>query len=209
MKNFIKATIAASALALSMSASATVIHSGYTFEDNAFADVVVSYSQGAGVGANYDNPNDALGEPDYSSPTGSVSLGRGGSLVLQFTDNSLTTSGNSDADLYVFEIGGAIEYFDVDISTNGVDWINVGTSIGQPAVIDIDAVAGVVLYELYSFVRLTDVDPDQSGSPFAEADIDAVGAISSAPPASVPAPASIGLVLLGLAMLRSARKRNC
>ena len=43
-------------------------------------------------------------------------------------------------------------------------------------------VSEVVPGERYSYVKLIDKKPEESGSPYAGADIDAVGAISSAPP---------------------------
>lgn len=198
---------------ISGSANAALMFGGYTFDDNAFADEVVSYLPGPDVGAGYNVGTGALGTPDWSASNDNntaASLGESGSLVVKFTDNSLTTSGDNTGDLYIFEIGNAIEYFNVKISTNSIDWIDLGDVLGQPAVIDIDAVAGVVLWEQYSYVMLTDVSPNQSGSPYGEADIDAIGAISSAPPADgqIPVPAPIALLGLGLAAISSTRKRK-
>lgn len=127
-----------------------------------------------------------------------MSLGVGGSIVLRFTDNSLTTSGDTNYDLWVFEIGGAIEPTHVEISTNGSTWISVGNAGGATDGVDIDAYigSGVILGQQYSYVRLTDYAAG-SGWPFAGADIDAVGAISSAPPV-VPEPATAALLGLGI-----------
>lgn len=194
--------------------AAPVTYSGVTFEagDVSFADAVVSYTQGTNVGPNFDDPNQALGAPDYSNPIGSVALGDGGSLTLQFVDNSLTTSGNSDKDLWIFEIG-TVEAFDVAISKNNIDWIFLGTVSGQPTGIDIDAIAGVSPGDLFSFVRLTDNNAaSQTGFPYSEADIDAVGAISSGQAVSpVPVPASAVLLapaLLGfMGLRRKAQKK--
>lgn len=174
-----------------------ILYRGVEFPDGAisFADAVVSYNPGPYVGAfPYSNPQNALGPPDWID-TGDyyVSLGDEGELVLQFTDNSLTTSGDDSEDLWVFEIGDAIEPTAVAISTNGTDWIGVGATSGATSGIDIDAYigSGVDLYEKYSFVKITDLLPNQSGSPYGGADIDAVGAISSAPPVNtVPEPSS-------------------
>ncbi|MBN2316998.1 MAG: fibro-slime domain-containing protein [Sedimentisphaerales bacterium] len=135
------------------------------------------------MGGNYADPIDALGIPDYSNNKGAVSLGDGGELILQFTDNSLTTSGDEKPDLHIFEIGGATEWMIISISTDVISWIPLGELRGQPTSIDIDNVTGVVTGNKYSYVRIKD-DPNrnQTGSPYGEADIDAVGAISSAPP---------------------------
>jgi len=53
---------------------------------------------------------------------------------------------------------------------------------------------------------LTDVAPNQSGFPFGEADIDAVGAISST--AVTPEPATLTLVGIALASLLAIRRRR-
>jgi len=183
--------------------AAPITIGGITFPDGAvsFADAVVSYSQGTAVGAPWNDPAESLGLPDYTGTDGMVSLGVGGSLIVRFVDNSLTTSGNSTADLHIFEVGAVIEAFNVAISIDGVSWIDLGNVLGQPTSIDIDGKAGVVAGEKYSFVRLTDVAPSGlSGFPFGEADIDAIGAISSAAadPRAVPEPASMTLLATGM-----------
>lgn len=153
------------------------------------------------MGTGYNDASAALGGPDYPGEGTYASLGNGGELVLQFIDNSLTTSGDATPDLHVFEIGDVTEWFNLAISTDGSNWIDLGNIRGQPTSVDIDAFAGVLAGATYSFVRLLDVDPNQSNSPWGEADIDAVGAISSAPPVtpptSVPEPAPFGLLLAG------------
>ena len=183
-------------------ANATMI-GGVDFPDGAisFADSVYSFNPGPDVGAGFDDPNAALGIPDYSgSNNTAVSLGNGGFLTLQFTDNSLTTSGDDALDLWIFEIGGATEWMNVAISTNASDWIDLGDVLGQPTGIDIDGISGVTLGTQYSYVCISDILPNQTGSPYGEADIDAVGAISSAPPVNpVPEPATMLLFGTGLA----------
>ena len=195
--------------------AASTTYGGVLFPDGdvSFADAVVSYSPGSDVGSPYDDASDALGAPDYSGNTGSTSLGDGGELILQFTDNSLTASGDSTDDLWVFEIGGAVETFFVSISTNLVDWVDLGSLSGQPGGIDIDSFSGVTFGTLYSYVRLMD-DPNsnQTGFPYGEADIDAVGAISSgAPVPQVPIPAAAFMfapALLGFMGLRRKAKNS-
>lgn len=209
-------------------------YSGVTFPqgDRSFADEVVDFALGDGVGGTYDDPDAVLGAPDFNAiaQTGSFSLGLPGQspdnldnslfgfVTVQFTDNSLTTSGNADGDLFVFEIGAAVERFKVEISKNGSDWTTVAEDLGQPVVaIDIDAALNLargttaVSGEQFSFVRVSDVPGGAfSGGPtFAGPDIDAIGAISSGEPvviAPVPLPASAFLLVAGLGLLAGARK---
>jgi hypothetical protein len=175
-----------------------------------FADSVYAYSPGPDVGTGYDDPNAALGIPDYSGADNTaVSLGDGGFLTLQFTDNSLTTSGDDALDLWIFEVGAVTEWMNVAISTNAIDWIGLGDVLGQPTGIDIDGISGVTLGTRYSYVRISDILPNQTNSPFGEADIDAVGAISSAPPiVPVPEPSTMLLFGAGLAGIVGSRIRK-
>lgn len=59
------------------------------------------------------------GEPLPSE--GVVSLGRGGQIVLQFTNNLLTGSGNANPDLRIFEVGDSEEVL-VEVSADGLRW---------------------------------------------------------------------------------------
>lgn len=191
-------------------ASATpVTYDGITFPggDASFADQVVLFLPGDGVAGDYDDPLDALGPPDYSGSTGAVSLGNFGTLILRFTDNALTTSGNSNLDLHIFEVGNVVETFNLSISVDNINWIDLGNLSGQPTSVDIDGFAGVVAGAEYTYVRLIDVAPDQTGSPFSEADIDAVGAISSVP-RSVPEPGTLALLMVGLLSSRALKPRS-
>ena len=180
-------------------------YSGVTFPDGdiSFADEVVSFAPGDDVAAPHLDSSQVLGAPDGNH----LSLGDDGTLVVRFTDNSLTTSGDAAADLHIFEVGSAVEVFNVSISQDGISWIDLGDLSGQPTSIDIDGVAGVVAFARYSYVRLIDAGPNQTGSPFGEADIDAIGAISSAPPVAIHSPGALAIFALGLAGLGWRRRK--
>ncbi len=160
-----------------------------------FADAVVEYSVGnPAPTAPHQSPENALGAPNYAGvnlcSSGAncsfVSLGSGGRITLQFIDNALTGSGTTNHDLWVFEVGPDVEDTLVEISRDGRTWFSVGRVTGSTRGIDIDAY-GFGPTDRFSFVRLSD-DPNEGGNSGATvgADIDAVGAISSAfPPPSL------------------------
>lgn len=171
-----------------------------------FADSVVDYSRGSGVGAEYRLSEQSLGIPDYARRCRGcdyVSLGNGGSLTLEFTDNWLTGSDDDSLDLWVFEIGIAVEATDIAVSRDGLKWFDVGRVEGATSGLDLD-VFGFGTDARFSFVRLTDALDGLGGRsyPSAGADIDAVGAISTIarnqdePITDVPEPSMV-LMLLG------------
>jgi hypothetical protein len=154
----------------------------------AFADAVTSYDPNFSGGpvpiTNLQVPSAALGIPDYAGtgePVGNdnvVSLGRGGRLVVQFTNNRLTGSGDSKPDLMIFEVGTS-ELVTVEVSTDGITYTNVGLVSGAFPTVDLD-LYGFNASSRLQFVRLTDVVTDGSTTGNSVgADIDAVGAISS------------------------------
>ena len=210
-----KFAVAAIGLLLSVSAQAT-LYGGVEFPagSSSFADAVVSYDPTyggtSGPLVQYQNPLNALGIPGGSSDIGFVTLGQGGRIVLKFTDNSLTGSGTSALDLWIFEVGPDVEDTFVDISKDGNTWFSVGKVFGATAGVDIDNF-GFGTSDFFSYVRLTDdpIEGETGSGGSVGADIDAVGAISSAAPVhNVPEPVSLALVGIGLVGLGVARRRK-
>ncbi|MBI5259135.1 MAG: PEP-CTERM sorting domain-containing protein [Burkholderiales bacterium] len=211
--------IAALALGLVAGAAQASLIGGVEFPQGAvsFADQVTSYNVGAVSPTQPSTPHrgafNALGTPDYAGDNSCssqadcsfVSLGDGGSLVVRFVDNKLTGSGNSAADLWIFEVGPDVEDMFVEISVDGSTWLSVGKVGGATAGVDIDAF-GFGLGSIFEYVRLTDDTAldGQSGATVG-ADIDAVGAISTiATP--VPEPSALLLAATALLGLRFARR---
>ncbi|KAA3623513.1 MAG: OmpA family protein [Flavobacterium sp.] len=144
------------------------------FGELSFADVVISHDTGEG-GSNSDG---VLGEPDMALENFRLqdprigNLGLNGVLTLEFTNNALTDVNGPD--LYVFEMG-KIEPTRLEISKDGVTWLDIGKIEGGTAMVDL---AGYVKPgETYNYVRLTDLD---TFSTVPGADVDAVAAIGGA-----------------------------
>lgn len=218
MKRFVFSAVLAATLSLSTAVSAaSVEYGGITFPegDISFADVVVSAIMGspAATDSRFTDPDEALGAPDYSGGslgTGSYTLGHGGSLVLQFTDNLLTGSDSTAKDLHIFEVGPDVEGTRVEISTNGSDWLSVGNVSGSTSSIDIDAFGYDSSFS-FGYVRLTDLTHRSFGQTTGStvgADIDAVGAISTVAAPAVPLPAPALLLVGGIGALAAMRRRN-
>ena len=151
---------------------------------SSFADRLVSFTAGPGVSDNCANGSLALGAPDYervNDCTTYVSLGNSESvcqaeLILEFRDNYLIDVDGDD--IYVFEIGAAVEATELYIGNDGQNWIPIGRVEGSTRGVDISEFVGPG--DRFTLVRLCDfVDGASSGSPFAGPDIDAVGAIGS------------------------------
>ena len=163
--------------------------SGVLFNQGAisFADQVVDYSPNAGGSPPtlvFQTPDSALGAPNDPDPgaepidgVATVSLGQRGSITVQFIDNLLTASGDGQPDLIVFE-SGEIESVSVEVSRDGVQFVNVGTVGGLLNTVDLDQF-GFNAQDRFAFVRLTDNRQGDVNSPSLGADIDAIGALSS------------------------------
>jgi len=217
-------------------------YDGITFPDGdvSFADAVISYDNAYGGGTvptdlNFLDPDAAIGPPDYpdaSAPgTGSVSLGSGGLIQLLFSNNSLTNSGDADNDLHIFEIGPDVEDTFVAIrptadtlsllgAFSGREindgFFSIGKVFGATSSLDIDSVfgglgAGQLRFDAVQLID--DIAEGASSGSTVGADIDAVGAIFSAPPVprEVPEPGSLALLAGGLllsSVFRLARGRS-
>ena len=176
-----------------------------------------AYSRNWRAGAQYfDDATTALGVANSGYQGHNVaipdrddfSLGNGGSITVKFTDNFLVGSNDSGHDLWIFEAGGLVEGMLVDISKDGENWLSVGELGGnQNGGIDIDAF-GFSSKDRFSFVRVTDNGRNTYTEGWAGVDVDAIGAISSAPKA-VPEPASVlGLLVFGGVMGSTLKKRK-
>ncbi len=144
--------------------------------DLAFADVLIQHHAGTPAPiTSAGNANTVIGKPDFDGFTGGfLSLGCGGEVILQFTDNALINIPGDD--LYVFELGKYVEKTRLYIGKDTLHWIDVGELAGGRTSVDIGSVT--TPGETFSFVRLVDLKSDCHGS-WPGADIDAVAAIGS------------------------------
>ena len=141
----------------------------------AFADQVVAYNVGSPAPpAEAQIPARVLGEPDYvyDKVPGDLTLGCGGSVTVAFTRVYLVDVPGPD--LHVFEVGPDVEPSQVEISADGVNWIDLGRVEGGKASIDIEPF--VSPGQRFSYLRITDLRSHcESSTP--GADIDAVVAV--------------------------------
>lgn len=142
-----------------------------------FVTSVVEYVPGDPAPAEeYSNPEVAVGEPDYDELTweGFLSLGGGGQIIYEFEEVYLV-DGPGD-DLQVFEIGPSVEAMEIEISDDGINWINLGEISGGTASVDIGPhISGG---DKFSYVKLIDLYTN-SGGETSGADIDTVVAINA------------------------------
>ena len=141
--------LAGAALALLAGAAQAELIGGVEFPDGAesFADGVASYAPPVpGPSDPHQGSGNSLGIPNYAGVNGCaspascsfVSLGDGGTLIVEFVDNRLTGSGSAALDLWIFEVGPDVEDTFVSISKDGVTYHDVGKVLGSTRGIDID-----------------------------------------------------------------------
>lgn len=146
-----------------------------TYGAQAFVSRVVEFTVGDPAPIEeYSNPETVLGEPDYDTWTGFLSLGGAGQLILEFEEVYLVDGPGED--LQVFEVGPSVEAIAIEISKDGKKWISIGEISGGTASVDIGPF--VSPGDQFSYVKLIDLYTNSSGdSP--GADIDAVVAINA------------------------------
>ena len=150
-----------------------------------WVDAVVSFTPGDPAASRSRDPNATLGGPDYQGADAAedeatyLSLGHGGELVLELTDNVLVDG--EGPDLAIYEIGPEVEPILVAISQDGEDWtIEVGRVEGATCTLDIAPF--VEAGQRFRFIKLSDAQAAKSNdSDWPGADIDAVGAINTLP----------------------------
>jgi hypothetical protein len=146
-----------------------------------FADRVVSYTAGTDVESPHNEPTRALGLPDYPNPEEQTALGNAtaecqAELVLEFRDNFLIDV--EGPDLWIFEIGPAVEATEVFITYGEEPWTRIGRIEG--AIRGVDIHGFVDPGEKFTRVRLCDWPGNQTSmAPYGGPDIDAVGAIGA------------------------------
>jgi len=214
----VRSALAGAALALLAGAAQADVIGGVEFPGgtSSFADKVTSYVPPIpGPSAPHQGADNSLGVPNYAgvnscASTAScsfVSLGDGGTLIVEFVDNRLTGSGTTADDLWIFEVGPDVEDTFVWISKDGITWEDVGKVFGSTRGIDIDSF-GWGISDQFRFVKLTD-DTNEGGQGSGGtvgADIDAVGAISSiATP--VPEPETWAMLMFGAMAIALHRRR--
>ncbi|MFK8054505.1 MAG: gliding motility-associated C-terminal domain-containing protein [Saprospiraceae bacterium] len=168
-------------------------------DGRSFADVVLSYEPGCFI--RDPSPQGALGSADYNGSPLALGrfcfLGDGGKLKLGFTNNLLTNSGDSDGDVFIFEIGGAVENCDISLRPEDAATVAALVSAGVPdpdgdgyyyfgfisgatTALDIDALVPGLAAEtlLFNAIEIRDI-PDRGCAGLTPgADIDAVCALS-------------------------------
>lgn len=164
-----------------------------------FADVVIEYIPGCTADP---DPSGAIGVNDVASTSGDqpefVVLGEGGSIRLGFTNNVLTNSGDSAADLWVFEVGNDVESSLLELKpadlftqtelqqagiadSDGDGYYEFGGISGATSSLDIDVILqgyapGVLRFDA---VEIIDVQDGTCAGSTPGADIDAVCALQS------------------------------
>jgi hypothetical protein len=141
---------------------------------SAGVDQVIAFNPGLGVKAVYSDPEALLGDPDLVERPccqGMVQLGRGGSVLLAFTDNAIMDGDGPD--FQVYGESAQDDYLLIEVSADGQTWYAYPRASESPEGLNLaDAGLARAVY-----VRLTDLQPATSTG----AEVDAVVALHSGP----------------------------
>src|SRR5699024_6837642 len=171
----------------------TLFQKFYKFEDRdevfipfgkiAFADSVVEFKRGNPPAKEpFNNPDNGLGEPDFTTYATDdpkyVSIGCGGQYTIKFKEVGFIDIEGSD--LVFFEVGPSIEPFRVEISTDGKKWLQLGREVnGGQTTVDIGRfVRKTDPPQIFHYIRITYLKRF-CGGVTPGADIDAIGAIGA------------------------------
>jgi hypothetical protein len=144
------------------------------------AELVVEYNQGPITGASLNigyHPEYIIGPPDVVLDpccTGLLPLGTGGSITVEFTDNSIANGPGPD--LSIIGDPQSNEHIQVEVSADGTDWKDLGI-VPEMATLDLQDVG----LEFAKYVRITD-DAVAEANDNSSAEVDAVEALHSGPP---------------------------
>lgn len=149
----------------------------------AFADSLYYFKRGNPPAKKpYNDPENGLGEPDFTTYVTKkpkyVSIGCGGQYAVKFKEVGFIDI--EGPDLVFFEVGPSLEPFKVEISTDGVNWLQLGSQVnGGQTTVDIGRfVRKTDPPQIFQYIRLTDLKAS-CGGPTPGADIDAIGAIGA------------------------------
>lgn len=143
-----------------------------------FADSLVSFKMGTPKPIEkFSDPLQCLHEPDYKNyhTPNFTSIGCEGSITVAFTDNGFMNL--LGRDLYVFEVGPSREPASVEISEDGLNWLDAGKISGGKSSIDLEN-QNIPKDVVYYYLRITDLK-GMCRSKTAGADIDAIAAVNS------------------------------
>lgn len=203
MKQFLGSVAVASLLITATPVTAGTMIGGYTFDDNAFADTLISSS------GSYSTSGGSLASvlTDTNAGTWAGSLTPNAYVELGFTDNWLVNG--AGADLVLFELG-IPSIFKVSITIGGTTLSYASQDTGfdaggynlNAAEINLDD------FGVASGASLSSIAVRMDDGSNTRPSLSLVGALNSrAVDATVPEPASLVLIGLGFAALRLSRRK--
>jgi len=123
-------------------------------ENAVYADRVIEYIPGSRTNRDFDNPRDALGEPDLSvDPLGGfVHLGIRGTITVEFVDNVILNGEGNDITIWGDPFND--ELYEVEVSQDGETFLSFGL-VEETAEIDLSDLEENEM-EFVQFIRITD-----------------------------------------------------